>query len=57
MDGVIPVFSLKELLAKENGQLDRLREVLINRLNFYFEMIFRFYALIRPKNSYFAIAR
>ena len=35
MDSVIPVFSLKELLAQDNGQLDQLREVLINRLNFY----------------------
>ena len=43
MDGVIPVFSLKELLAQENGQLDKLREVLINRLNFYFKLRLQVY--------------
>ena len=40
MDSVIPVFSLKELLAQDNGQLDKLREVLINRLNFYCRFLF-----------------
>ena len=43
MDGVIPVFSLKELLTQENGQLDKLREVLINRLNFYFKLRLQVY--------------
>jgi len=41
MDSVIPVFSLKELLTHENGQLDKLREVLINRLDFHFKMRLR----------------
>ena len=40
MDSVIPVFSLKELLAQDNEQLDKLREVLINRLNFYCRFLF-----------------
>ena len=46
MDDVIPVFSLKELLAQENGQLDKLREVLINRLNFYFKLRSQVYSLL-----------
>ena len=41
MDSVIPVFSLKELLAQDNEQLDKLREVLINRLNFYCRFLLR----------------
>ena len=40
MDSVIPVFSLKELMAQDDEQLNKLREVLINRLNFHCRFLF-----------------